>query len=206
MIKTFLKYLFLMLFICILYRLTEINILHINNKVEIYNFTSFSIICEIIFIPFFEELIYRLGLKFKPSYLSFMSSAIFFSFFLAIINLNYDIKNIMWLKLLILSFVFLGFVFFVLKIIFVKNFEKVKFFYYKKFNFIFYLSIFLFTISHYFNYENYSFFMKLYYLTFIFIVGYFFSKIRLKHGFYAGLTLHIIFNVISNIMLSKFNL
>ena len=65
---------------------------------------------------------------------------------------------------------------------------------------IYWISIFLFGVSHIFNLENIEF--KYFYLYILFIVpqiimGYFITNLRLKQGFFWGLLLHIIINTIN---------
>ena len=141
--------------------------------------------------PLIEEIIYRLYLSFKKIHI--IISILFFEFYLfneTFIQFTLDYKSfIIFFILSVITIITITYFYTFLQIFLNKNNLL-----------IYWISIFLFGVSHIFNLENIEF--KYFYLYILFIVpqiimGYFITNLRLKQGFFWGLLLHIIINTIN---------
>lgn len=198
--KLLIKYLIILNVLVVLHVIIAKRLLSINPKLELYNFLSIFVLLKITILPVIEEFIYRLGLRFKPSYFAFFIASNILYCGILINNFINDKQSTIWISMLSLFFFLCVGIFFILKHVITKNYKKTYIIFKNNFTLIFYISLLLFTISHYTNYSDYSFLIKLFFLSFIFIGGYFFSKLRIKEGFLYTCILHILFIVSSNLL------
>ena len=141
--------------------------------------------------PIIEEFIYRWGLVFSPKSFAFMIVSIPTTYLISGIGLFLDSKNFLWVISIFCIMVISILFYFILMKRIKRNINSYAKFHEKNFKFILWISIILFTISHYSNYEAYSFLMKIYFLAFIFFSGYVFSKVRISEGILFSILLHI---------------
>lgn len=128
-----------------------------------------------------------------------MINSIVLVFLLLPINHFYDFTNIIWIKLFIGSLI-ICFISSLISFFFIRNnIIKVKRCFEKNKKIIFWMSISLFTFYHYTNYLNFNLAIRFVFLLWIFISGYFFSKIRIEKGLKYSIALHYLILIITYI-------
>ncbi|BCY27577.1 CPBP family glutamic-type intramembrane protease [Flavobacterium okayamense] len=164
-----------------------------------FNDTIVHKLILILIVPFFEELLYRLGLKYSIRNATFYCIGIIFTFLLFFPNMNF--QNPIIAPLIILSFVFL---YIIIYQIVKKHHNIVENFYANNPKAILYLSIILFGYSHFVFHADYNNLINILLSPVVllpyFLAGFIFSKLRLKFGFYYGLIAHMFWNFLVTIL------
>lgn len=200
-LKVFLKWLFVLNLAILASYLLIKNIVNVDFSYESY--FKIENLIVILIVPVIEEFVYRWGLVFSPKSFAFMLVSIPVIHLTSIIGLFYNTMEVIWLISIISIVLVSVFVYFFLSRRIKDNISFYSQFHKKNFSIIFWLSLILFVLSHYSNYEQYSFFIKLYFLISIFFSGWVFSKVRISKGIWFSILLHITFIFTSGFIISK---
>jgi hypothetical protein len=163
-----------------------------KSSLKIVNFIALVLIT-----PFFEELLYRYGLKFSANKCSFLVIGILLTIYYLIVpkTLNYNAPLV-----ILLFFGSIIVIYFFTRYIIKKNSTKIKLFYLQNTKLIITLSIVAFGYSHFSMYNNFSLIYSILLSPLIllpyFIAGFSFSYIRIKKGFIWGVFAHVLWNLI----------
>lgn len=179
---------------------------YFNSRLKFIDIIKLDKLLPMVFVPFFEELIFRWGLKFSRISFLFMINCIFLVFLLFSINYFYDFNNTIWIKLVIGSLIICLITSLISFFIIKNNISKVKLFFEKNKKLIFWISISLFAVYHYANYSKYDLALRLVFLLWIFTSGYFLSKIRIEKGLIYSIALHYLILIITYIPLMTYDL
>lgn len=178
-----------------LYYWLEGKIYHIPDQYK-HNWSKKFILFSIFFAPIFEEIAFRLPLKFKPFNLAISTSFIIFY-----ITTNIIFKTPLLEINIHLLYSFLISVFFFIIFIFLLKLNKIKKLVEKiwenHFNTVFYFYAFLFGFTHFFKFiEPNLIFIFFYPLPFV-IIGIFLGYFRLKYGFIYSIIFHFIYSLLN---------
>lgn len=183
------------LIIAILVRIVfDVESLIVDKVKNEWNLTKL-ILVGVLLVPICEELIFRLPLIFKPSYIaisSFIFSFILISAFCFQI-VFFNLEDKVFLRLILSSMISL-----VIYSITIKYFNKINNFWKNNFRFIYYLSIGLFGVFHLGNYELTFFNLLLFPLIILpqLISGSLLGYVRIAYGFSYSCLFHMMFNVV----------
>lgn len=147
----------------------------------------------VVFIaPFFEEILFRLGLIINNKNISLFLGVLVFIFIGgSILSFTIENSNYIYFSLVGLAVSMISYFYFPKQILIFLNKHK---------SFIIYFSILSFGFLHITNASVYHWQLTIFYPFFVLpqlIMGYFITNLRLKYGFFWGLALHVIFNAIS---------
>ncbi len=148
----------------------------------------------ITFVPIFEELVFRLWLVFKPLYLG-ISITLFSYLVLSKVFYQTGIINIRdGLTVRLSIAVSVGLIFYFVA----RSFsDHIRPLWGKKFRWVYYFSVLLFGLMHMFNYDTSHDILLLPILTLPQMIGGIFNGyVRVKYGFFYGVFLHSIYNLL----------
>jgi len=165
-------------------------------------------IVVVLVVPFIEEILYRLGLKFSIRNTTFLLLGIIYTLYLFFQPSNMDFNNPVVLLVFLSSFI--G-TFFILRFLVKRNSVIINEFYITNGKFIFWLSILVFAFSHLTLHDNHNSFINIVLSPFILlpylIAGFVYGKIRLQYGFFWGYFAHVFWNfLVAFKILTFFNL
>lgn len=199
--KFILKYLIITTLLKVIHFAIFRNVIHIPIT-SIYTYLKLENFLVFLVVPFLEEIIFRWGLKWNKFSFPFLINSIAFAIIVYFTNYFYSYKDTLWLILNVTGLFICSLTFLMMFYWIKKNETKAEKLFLKYFEYVFWGSIILFTLSHYQNYENYKFIYKLSFLTLIFIDGYFFSKIRLEKNLIYSIVLHFLVILSNTFILS----
>lgn len=137
-----------------------------------------------VIIPLYEELVFRLPLKISKRNIAISASLFISSCMIALFSIVFDNHSSL---LFFYLFSFIGMIplFFVIKSLYS---EKIQLFLIRNYNYLFYTSLILFSLLHFYS-QDFSLFTLLCYL----IYGYSLSFLRVSTNFASCVILHAIF-------------
>src|SRR5690554_3130389 len=164
-LKVFIKWLFVLNFVVLVSYLLIKDIVGIDFCYK--NYFKIENLIVLLIVPVIEEFVYRWGLVFSPKSFAFMLVSVPVIHLTSVIGMVYRTTDVMWLILIISTVLVSAFFYFFLLKRIKNNISFYSQFHKKNFRIIFWGSLTLFALSHYSNYEQYSSFVKIYFLIFM---------------------------------------